>query len=175
MLDLTGFATRRFGALVITAATSAGCAFGSSSTISRSGAIGETFRGPGGLQVQAVRYLPHVAAGHDISGLATPRRGTHFVAFLIRECIATFDLPTLSQRNFTLALADGTNAALKFPETVFADDLDLLGEPGCERGHIVFEVPRSGRPAALSFALDWSKTNGRGSLRTTNLRFLWRL
>ena len=112
--------------------------------------------------MQVVRYLPRVPARRDVSGLATPRPRTHFAAFLIRMCIATINLPTIAPQSFHLALRNGAEAPLKFPQTVFADDLDLLGEPGCERGHIVFQVPQSERPSALRFNLDWGTTDMQG-------------
>lgn len=163
-------------AVVIAVATVSGCSgLDRTTTISHAGAIGQTLRGPGGLQVQLVRYLRRVPAGHDVSGLATPRPGTHFAAFLIRMCIATTYLPTIAPQSFALVLANGADATLKFPQSVFADDLDLLGEPGCERGHIVFQIPRSGRPTALQFGLDWANSNIQGFTDSTKVRFEWKL
>jgi hypothetical protein len=118
---------------------------------------------------------PRVPARRDVSGLATPRPRTHFAALVVRMCIATIDLPTIAPQSFHLALANGAEAPLKFPQTVFADDLDLLGEPGCERGHIVFQVPRSERPSALRFDLDWGRTDMQGFTDSTKLRFEWTL
>jgi hypothetical protein len=165
---------RRF-ALLLAAVALAGCGL-SGRTISHSGAVGQALSGPGGLQVQPVRYLARVtAAHHDVTGLATPAPGTRFSAFLIRMCIKTVNLPTIAPQNFALRLADGSSAPLKFPETVFADDLDLLGEPGCERGHIVFQVPRGARPAELRFALSWSTPSPDGNDSTTKVRLAWKV
>jgi hypothetical protein len=161
--------------LLITAAVVSGCIGTRTATIAHSGAVGQTLRGPGGLQVQVVRYLPRVPARRDVSGLATPRPRTHFAAFLIRMCIATVNLPTIAPQSFHLVLSNGAEAPLKFPQTVFADDLDLLGEPGCERGHIVFQVPQSERPSALRFDLDWATSNIQGFTDSTKLRFEWTL
>jgi hypothetical protein len=161
--------------LLIAAATVSGCSAARTNTISRDGAADQTLRGPGGLRVQLVRYLPRVPARHDVSGLATPRPGTHFAAFLIRMCIDTTGLPTIAPQSFSLRLANGADATLKFPQGVFADDLDLLGEAGCERGHIVFQVPQDGRPTALRFGLDWGNTNIQGFTDSTKLRFEWKL
>ena len=165
-----------FLAALLIAAPVSGCtAIDRTNTISHAGAVGQTLRGPGGLQVQLVRYLPRVPAKHDISGLATPRRGTHFAAFLIRVCIDTTGLPTIAPQSFALVLANGAEATLKFPQSVFTDDLDLLGEPGCERGHIVFQVPKSGRPTTLRFGLDWGTHNIQGLTDNTKVRFEWKL
>lgn len=161
--------------LLVVAAVVSGCIDVRATTISHSGAVGQTLRGPGGLRVEVVRYLPHVHARRDVSGLATPQRGTHFAAFVIRMCVATLYLPTIAPQSFHLILASGANAPLKFPQTVFADDLDLLGEPGCERGHIVFQVPRRERPSALRFGLDWATTDMQGFTNSTKLRFEWAL
>jgi hypothetical protein len=162
-------------ALVVSAAVIAGCVDPNTTTITHSGAVGQTLRGPGGLQVRVVRYLPRVPARRDVTGLATPQPRTHFAAFLIRVCISTLYLPTIGPQNFHLILANGEEARLKFPQTVFADDLDLLGEPGCERGHIVFQVPQSRRPNALKFDLDWAKSDLQGYTDATKLRFDWAL
>ncbi len=162
-------------ALLITAASLSACIADRTNTISHAGAVGQTLLGPGGLQVRLVRYLPRVPARHDVSGLATPAPGTHFAAFLIHICIATTYLPTIGPQNFTLALADGADATLKFPQSLFANDLDLLGEPGCERGHIVFEVPRRERPTALRFGLAWGTTDIQGFTDSTKLQFEWKL
>jgi hypothetical protein len=154
-----------------------GCGgFGSSKTIAKTGAVGATFSGPGGLRVQLVRYLPRVAPPRkDVTGLATPKDGTHFVAFLVRMCITTSYLPTLSERNFTVPLAGGGAALRKFPQTVLADDLNLLGEPGCERGYVVFQVPRRRRARGLHFALSFTKSDPNGYSDGTNVRFAWTL
>jgi hypothetical protein len=162
-------------ALLAVAAVLSGCVDPRSTTISHSGGVGQTLRGPGGLQVQVVRYLPRVRPHRDVSGLAAPEPGTHFTAFVVRMCVATIYLPTIAPQNFHLVLADGTEASLKFPQTVFADDLDLLGEPGCERGYIVYQVPRSERPNSLRFGLDWARTDMQGFTNTTRLRFEWSL
>jgi hypothetical protein len=168
-----------FVALPVAAAALAGCGFGSggsSETISGTGVVGQEFDGPGGLQVQLVRYHHRVARpAKDVTGLATPKKGTHFVAFLIRMCVGTTGLPTLSQRNFTAPLAAAGGAELKFPETVYTDDLNLLGTPGCEQGHIVFQVPRRGRVSELRFALDVRKGDARGYTHSTKIRFGWKL
>lgn len=161
--------------LLVIAALVSGCTDPSTTTISHSGAVGQTLRGPGGLQVRVVRYLRHVSGRRDPSGLATPRRGTHFAAFVVRMCITTVYLPTIAPQSFHLILADGAEASLKFPQTVFADDLDLLGELGCERGYIVFQVPRRERPSALRFGLDWARTDMQGFTNATKLRFEWTL
>ena len=161
--------------LLITTVVVSGCIDARTTTIAHNGAVGQTLRGPGGLQVQVVRYLPRVRARRDVSGLATPRPRTHFAAFLIRMCIATSYLPTIAPQNFHLAVRNGAEASLKFPQTVFADDLDLLGEPGCVRGHIVFQVPQSERPSALRFDLDWARSDLQGFTDSTKLRFEWRL
>jgi hypothetical protein len=161
--------------LLISAAVVAGCVDVGTTTIAHNGAVGQTLRGPGGLQLQVVRYLPRVRARRDASGLATPRPGTHFAAFLIRMCIATIYLPTIASQNFHLTLSNGAQAPLKFPQTVFADDLDLLGEPGCEHGHIVFQVPQSEQPSSLRFDLDWSRSDLQGFTDSTKLRFGWTL
>jgi hypothetical protein len=157
------------------ASTVSGCITDRTNTIAHAGAVGQTLRGPGGLRVRLVRYLPRVPARHEVSGLATPAPGTHFAAFLIHMCVATTYLPTIAPQNFTLALDSGDDARLKFPQSVFADDLGLLGEAGCERGHIVFEVPHSRRPTALRFGLDWSTTDMQGYTNSTRLRFEWKL
>lgn len=161
--------------LVLSAVVISGCMDPSTTAIARSGAVGQTLRGPGGLQVQVVRYLPRVPSRRDVSGLATPAPRTHFAAFVIRMCVATVYLPTIAPQSFHLVFKDGAEARLKFPQTVFANDLDLLGEPGCERGHIVFQVPRSERPNALRFYLDWAKTDMQGFANATKLRFEWTL
>jgi hypothetical protein len=150
----------------------AGCGL-SGKTVSHSGAVGDTLSGPGGLRIRPERYLPHVRARPDVTGLGTAAPGTHFAAFLIRMCIDTAGLPTISQRDFDLDLDGGGQATLKFPETVFADDLDLLGEAGCERGHIVFQVPRGARPVKLRFGLDWTTPTPDGTGRGTKVRFAW--
>jgi hypothetical protein len=166
---------RFLAAFLVIAAVLSGCTDPRTTTISHGGAVGQTLRGPGGLQVQVVRYLRRVRAHRDVSGLATPRSGTHFAAFVVRMCVATLYLPTIAPQNFHLVLANGTEAALKFPQTVFAEDLDLLGEPGCERGHIVFQVPHSERPSSLTFRLDWARTDMQGFTNATKLRFEWTL
>ena len=74
-----------------------------------------------------------------------------------------------------LDLAGGGTAPLKFPETVFADDLNLLGEAGCEQGHMVFQVPGHRRPRRLRFALEKSENDPGGGTNTTRVRFAWRL
>ena len=167
---------RAAGLALLLVAGAAGCGFGSTKTISKTGVVGQEFDGPGGLQVQLVRFLKRVPPpGNDVSGLATPKPGTHFVAFLIRMCINTTGLPTLSERNFTVPLAGGGEAELKFPETVFTDDLDLLGTPGCEQGHVVFQVPRHRRASDVRFSLDVAKGDAHGYTDTTKIRFDWKL
>ena len=51
---------------------------------------------------------------------------------------------------------------------------ELLGEAGCEQGHIVFEVPTGGGPTKLKFKLDYSRPdpNG-GSTFDTHVRLEW--
>jgi hypothetical protein len=167
---------KRLAGVAVLALAVGGCGFGSTKTISKTGVIGQAFDGPGGLQVQLVKYLRHVAPpAHDVTGLATPRKGTHFVAFAIRMCIATTGLPTISQRNFDVPLAGGGTAEPKFPETVFDDDLNLLGTPGCEEGHIVFQVPRGRRPGDLRFGLDVNRGDAQGYSHKTDIRFDWKL
>jgi len=159
------------GAVVVLA----GCSLSGGKTVHKTGVVGQTLTGPGGLQVTPSKYRPIVPApSHDVTGLATPAAGMHFASFLIAMCITTSGLPTIAPQNFTLELADGNEAPLKFPETVFSDDLDLLGEAGCEQGHIVFEVPSAGHPSKLKFKLDSSRPdpNG-GSSFKTHVRFEW--
>jgi hypothetical protein len=153
-----------------------GCALSGGKTVHQTGVIGQTLTGPGGLQITPSKYRPIVPApSHDVTGLATPAPGTHFASFLIAMCIKTTDLPTIASQNFSLELADGSEAVLKFPQDVFSSDLDLLGEAGCEQGHIVFQVPSSGHPAALKFKLDYSKpdNNNGGSSFDTHVRLEW--
>jgi hypothetical protein len=153
-----------------------GCSPSGGKTVHKTGVIGQTLTGPGGLQITPSKYRPIVPApAHDVTGLATPARGTHFASFLIAMCITTTDLPTIAAQNFGLELADGSEAALKFPQDVFSSDLDLLGEAGCERGHIVFQVPSAGHPSKLTFKLDASRpdnVNG-GSSFDTHVRLEW--
>jgi hypothetical protein len=162
-------------AVAVAVALLAGCGFGSTKTISKSGPIGQTFDGPGGLQVQLVKYNARVPPGGDVPGLAKPKPGTHFVSFFVRLCINTTGLPVISQRNFNVPLSDGGEAELKFPETVYSDDLNLLGEPGCESGHTVFQVPKGRRASDLRFALDVAKGDAQGYTNTTKVRFDWKL
>ncbi len=162
-------------AALLAAATLCGCSDPTIRSIDHSGVVGETLRGPSGLQVQVVRYLPHVRARRDVTGLGTPLPRTHFAAFKVRVCVATLYLPTIGTANFHLALSNGAEAKLKSPETVYADDLGLLGESGCERGHVLFQVPRGQRPTALGFNLDWAVNNGQGFTDRTRLRFHWTL
>ena len=162
--------------LLLIAVTAGGCSVGRATTITHNGVIGDTFKGTGGLRVTLVRYSRHVSPPpHDVTGLATPKPGTHFVAFLVRMCINTSGLPTISDRNFSVPLVGGGEAAAKFPQTVYADDLGLLGEAGCEHGHIVFQVPRGKRPSDLRFKLDISKGTTQGYSDNTNIRFDWKL
>jgi hypothetical protein len=154
--------------------TLAACSI-SGKTVHHAGVIGQTLTGPGGLQITPTKYRPRVPAPrHDVTGLATPAPGAHFASFLISMCINTTDLPTISQQNFSLELASGDDAVLKFPQDVFSNDLDLLGEAGCEQGHIVFQVPTGGQPANLRFKLDYSRPdpNG-GSTFDTHVRLVW--
>jgi hypothetical protein len=166
-------------ALVLLALAGApvGCsALSNSKTISGTGRPGSTLTGPDGLRITLVRYLPRVRAKRgDVSGLATPRRGTHFAAFLLRECVKTLYLPTLSSNAYSVTLPGGALAAPKFPQDVFADDLGLLGEPGCERGYLVFQVPNGKRPSQLRFALDYSRSDPNGNPSGTKIRFGWTL
>ncbi len=90
-------------------------------------------------------------------------------------CIATVDLPTIAPQSFHLILANGTEAPLKFPQTVFADDLNLLGEPGCEHGHMLFQASHSERPSAMRFGLDWAATDIQDFTTSTKLRLEWTL
>jgi hypothetical protein len=152
----------------------AGCGL-SGKTVSHSGAVGDAFSGPGGLRVQPVRFLARVRSRPDVTGLGTAAPGTRLAAILVRVCVDTAGLPTISQRNFELDLDGGGQAALKFPETLFADDLNLLGEPGCERGHVVFQVPRGARPVKLRFGLDWTTPTPDGTGRGTKVRFTWKV
>jgi hypothetical protein len=170
-----GCALRRPATLALLAGLAAGCGLSgnSSKTISKSGRVGEAFDGPGGLQVQLVLFVSKVPSGDDVSGLATPKAGTHFVAFLVRMCVQTTGLPTIAQQNFAVPLAGGGAAEIKFPETVYDDDLNLLGEPGCEKGHIVFQVPRKRRPSDLRFALDVVNGDAEGHSQSTKVRFDW--
>jgi hypothetical protein len=137
--------------------------------------VGDTFGGPGGLRVQLVRYRPSVPAASDVSGLATPADGTHFAAFLVRMCVDTSGLPILSERNFSVPLVKGGEAELKFPQSVLAPDLNLLGEPGCERGYVVFQVPKGRRASDLKFELSVSKGDAQGYTHNTHVRFDWAL
>jgi hypothetical protein len=125
--------------------------------------------------VQLVRYLPRVAPKHDVTRMATPLDGTRFVAFLVRMCVRTRGLPILSENNFSVPLVGGGEAKVKFPQTVFADDLDLLGEPGCERGYVVFQVPRGRRPHDLHFALSFTRGDVNGFDHDTTISFDWPL
>jgi hypothetical protein len=169
----------KWPAAVALVAFAAGCGSvgggGSTKTIARTGAVGRALTGPGGLSVQLVRYLPRVAPKKDVTRMATPADGTRFVAFQVRMCVKTSGLPILSDSNFTVPLAGGGRAVLKFPQTVFADDLNLLGEPGCERGYIVFQVPRPRRASLLHFALDVQRSNAEGFTDSTKIRFEWSL
>jgi hypothetical protein len=166
----------RLAALALLVGLAAGCGLpGSTKTISKSGPVGQAFDGPGSLQVQLVRFLPRVAPGTDVSGLATPKPGTHFVSFLVHMCVQTTGLPTISQGNFDVPLRGGGAAEIKFPETVYTDDLNILGTPGCETGHIVFQVPRRRRPSDLRFALDVLKGDVEGNTQKTKIRFDWTL
>jgi hypothetical protein len=145
-------------------------------TIRHNGVAGDTFKGTGGLRVTLVRYIPRVRRpGRDVTGLASPKPGTHFVAFLVRMCINTSNLPTISEQNFSVPLVGGGEAAAKFPQTVYADDLDLLGEAGCERGYLVFQVPRGARPSDLRFGLDINKSTSEGYSNDTDIRYDWAL
>ena len=163
-------------ALLLCGTGLAGCGLGSTKTISKQGVVGQAFDGPGGLQVQLVRYVQRVPPpADDVSGLATPKKGTHFVAFAVRMCINTTGLPSIAQRNFNVPLAGGGEAELKFPETVFDDDLGLLGTPGCEEGHVVFQVPRRRRASDLRFDLDVNRGDAEGYSHTTKIRFDWTL
>jgi hypothetical protein len=160
---------------MVAAVALSGCSLTGGKTVHKTGVVGQTLTGPGGLQVTPSKYRPTVPApSHDVTGLATPAPGTHFASFLIAMCISTTDLPTIAPQNFSLKLDDGSDAALKFPETVFSSDLDLLGEAGCEQGHIVFQVPTPGRPSKLAFKLDYSRPdpNG-GSTFDTHVRLEW--
>ena len=171
-----GSALFRLAALALLVGLAAGCGLpGSSKTISKSGPVGQAFEGPGGLQVQLVRFLPRVPPGDDVSGLATPKPGTHFVSFFVHMCVQTTELPTISQGNFAVPLSGGGEAEIKFPETVYTDDLNILGEPGCESGHIVFKAPRRRRPSDLRFTLDVLKGDTEGNTQTTKIRFDWKL
>ena len=165
--------------LVALAAALGGCSLGSggerTTTITRIGVPGQTLTGPRGLRVTLVRYLPHVPARADASGLATPNEGTRFVAFLVRPCVGSLYLPTISDQNFSVDLAGGGLGGRKFPQTVLADSLDLLGTKGCERGHIVFQVPVHRRPSELRFALDYRAKDPEGRTQSTRVRFHWRL
>ena len=151
-----------------------GCFLSGGKTVHQTGEIGQTLTGPGGLRVTPTKYRPRVPAKNDVTGLGTPAPGTHFASFLISICITTTNLPTISSRNFSLELDSGDEAALKSPQTVFSDDLNLLGEAGCEQGHIVFEVPTGGQPSKLAFKLDYSRPdpNG-GSTFDTHVRLQW--
>jgi hypothetical protein len=143
-------------------------------TISHSGTVGQTLTGPQGLKIQPSGYHPQISAGHDVSGLATPAPGTHFASFLINICISSSGLPTISEQNFHLDLDGGGEAPLKFPQTRLSD-LNLLGEAGCERGHIVFQVPTGGTPTALRFTLDVDRNDAQGSEDITKVRLKWAL
>ncbi len=156
------------------AAVLCGCSLSGGKTVHQSGVIDQTLTGPGGLRVTPSKYRPRVPAKHDVTGLGSPAPGTHFASFYISICINTVNLPTISSRNFALELKAGGEAALKSPQTVFSDDLDLLGEAGCEQGHIVFQVPTGGQPSQLTFKLDYSRPdpNG-GSTFDTHVRLEW--
>jgi hypothetical protein len=165
-------------ALVVALAvlTVTGCSL-NTKTISHSAAVGTTLRGGvGGLKITPTNYHPMISAGHDGSGLDVPAAGTHFASLVIRECITSLYLPTIGQSNYSLGLAGGGQAQLKGAETRFADDLDLLGEPGCEQGHIVFQVPAGRTPSALTFALDVTNTTSNGEDDShTKVRLTWTL
>jgi hypothetical protein len=144
-------------------------------TIAKTGTVGQALTGPGGLSVRLIRYLPRVAPRKDVTRMGTPADGTRFVAFLVSMCVRTSSLPILSDSSFTVPLAGGGEAVAKFPQTVFDDDLNLLGEPGCERGHIVFQVPRRRHASLLHFAVDVDRSNPDGFTDSTRIRFEWTL
>ena len=170
-------ATRAFSLLAVAAAL-AGCSLRTgerTATVTRVGVPGRTLVGPRGLRVTLVRYLPSVAGRADASGLATPDEGARFVAFLVRPCVGSLYLPTISDQNFSVDLSGGGIAGRKFPQSVFADELDLLGSKGCKRGYIVFQVPVHRRPSDLRFALDYRANDPAGRTVSTRVRFHWRL
>src|SRR3954468_2019893 len=168
---------RAAAALFLIALAAGGCGVGggSSRTIARTGRVGATFTGPGGLSVRLVRYLPRVAPKHDVTRMATPADGTRFVAFLVRACVRTRYLPIVSESDFSVPLAGGGQATAKFPQTVFDEDFGLLGDAGCERGWVVFQVPRRRRAHALQFELAFTRGDSEGFDHDTTIRFVWTL
>jgi hypothetical protein len=89
--------------------------------------------------------------------------------------VSTSYLPTISDLDFSVGLAGGGLGGRKFPQAVFAKDLDLLGEPGCERGYIVYQVPIHRHPGDLRFMLDYSHNDPQGYTNSTKVRFRWTL
>ena len=164
--------------MLLIAVAAAGCSL-TGKTIKKDGAVGDTLTGTHGLAVTLVHYnrrTPKVE--RDVTGLASAPKGTRFVGFEVKVCVGDAGLPTISERNFTVDLANGGEAEQKFPQTVYPDDLNLVGEEGCEQGHIVFIVPRGDRPTDLKFDLDYSKptpSNSGSSSSKTKIRFTWAL
>ena len=72
-----------------------------------------------------------------------------------------------------MPLVGGGEAEAKFPQTVYSDGLDLLGEAGCEQGHVVFQVPTGKKPESLKFNLDVNKGSVNGYSDRTEIRFTW--
>jgi hypothetical protein len=162
--------------LVVLLLIAAGCNLSGTKEYKGTGPVGTTFSGPGGLKATLVKYLPDVKPpAHDVTGLSTPKPGTHLAGFRVKLCIDTTGLPTISERNFSVPLEGGGEAEVKFPQTVLSPDLDLLGEPGCEEGHVVFQVPAGTKPTDLRFAMDIRKGDVQGYTDKTNVRFDWTL
>lgn len=69
---------------------------------------------------------------------------------------------------------DGGKAQPVRPQPVFDDEFEVVRDR-CERGWIVYAVPRGAKPTALTFAFDDTGSNQPGDHRENHLRFRWAL
>ena len=147
----------------------------SGKTIHHTGVIDQTLTGPGGLQVTPSKYRPRVPAPAPRRDGARDARAGNALRVVLDLDVHQHDRPADDLGAELQPRAGiGRHAVLKFPQDVFSNDLDLLGEAGCEQGHIVFQVPTGGQPAKLKFKLDSSRPdpNG-GSSFDTHVRLEW--
>ncbi|MFL5830229.1 MAG: hypothetical protein ACJ76X_09960 [Solirubrobacteraceae bacterium] len=146
-------------------------------TTSKSGHVGDGLSA-GGVQVTIERIdrRPPVPSD-DVSGLSTPAPGDRLIGARVKVCskvgaaIGTYD--------FSLTLADGGQAQVKFPAQNYPDGFDVV-RTGCGRGWIVFEYPRPTRPSEIHFKFDDTGDsagagNPGGSRQETHERFSWKL
>jgi hypothetical protein len=142
----------------------------------RTGAVGDALKGKH-VQAKLLAWVPTVPAkrlGHDITGLSTPAHGMRFAAADIALCNDTG--AAAIAWHFELRLDDSSSVHPQTASQVYDDQLDTVRD-GCDRGWIVYQVPKAAKVKTLHYEFDWSHQTANGSSysESEHDRFDWSL